>query len=90
MAGTSPLFWLFFLLTGVSLLVLRRRDPGRPRPFSTPLYPFVPLIFIAVCGYMLYASVAYARSLCLLGIVPLLIGIPLFLIRGAKDAPNSR
>ncbi|HUE14060.1 MAG TPA: amino acid permease, partial [Planctomycetaceae bacterium] len=33
-AGTSPLFWLFFLLTGVSLLVLRRRDRGRPRPFS--------------------------------------------------------
>jgi basic amino acid/polyamine antiporter, APA family len=88
-AGTSPLFWLFFLLTGVSLLVLRRRDRGRPRPFSTPFYPIVPLIFISVSGYMLYASVAYARALSLLGIVPLLIGIPLFLIRGAKDATNS-
>jgi amino acid transporter len=88
-AGTSPLFWLFFLLTGVSLLVLRRRDRGRPRPFSAPFYPIVPLIFISVSGYMLYASVAYARTLSLLGIVPLLIGIPLFLIRGAKDATNS-
>lgn len=89
-AGTSPLFWLFFLLTGVSVLVLRRRDRGRPRPFSTPFYPFVPLIFISVSGYMLYASVAYARALSLLGIIPLLIGIPLFLIRGAKDASSSR
>jgi APA family basic amino acid/polyamine antiporter len=89
-AGTSPLFWLFFLLTGVSVLVLRRRDRGRPRPFSTPFYPFVPLIFISVSGYMLYASVAYARALSLLGIIPLLIGIPLFLVRGAKDTPSSR
>ncbi|HEV8070862.1 MAG TPA: amino acid permease [Planctomycetaceae bacterium] len=83
-AGTSPVFWLFFLLTGVSLLVLRRTDRGRPRPFTTPLYPFVPLIFITACGYMLYASVVYARALCLLGVVPLLVGIPLFLISGRR------
>jgi basic amino acid/polyamine antiporter, APA family len=89
-AGTAPVFWLFFLLTGVSLIVLRRRDQGRQRPFTTPLYPLVPLIFISVCGYMLYASIAYARALCLLGIVPLFVGIPLFLVRGAKHAPESR
>jgi amino acid transporter len=79
-AGTTPVFWLFFLMTGVSLLVLRFKDRQRPRPFTTPLYPVVPLVFIAVCGYMLYASLVYARALCLLGVVPLLIGIPLFLI----------
>lgn len=84
-AGTSPVFWLFFLLTSVSLLVLRRRDPARPRPFTTPFYPVVPLIFIAACGYMLYASVVYARALCLLGIIPLLIGIPLHFISGPRD-----
>ena len=74
----------FFLLTGVSVLVLRRRDPDRPRPFATPLYPLVPLIFIGVSGYMLYASVAYARALSLMGLVPLVLGVPLFLVRGAK------
>jgi amino acid transporter len=83
-AGTSPVFWLFFLLTGVSLLVLRRKDRDRPRPFVTPLYPLVPLIFIAACAYMLYASVAYARMLCFLGVVPLLIGIPLFFVGGRR------
>ncbi len=87
-AGTSPIFWLFFLLTGVSLIVLRIRDRDRPRPFSTPLYPLVPLTFIAASGYMLYASVDYAKGLSLLGIVPLLLGIPLFLVSGRK--PNAR
>jgi amino acid transporter len=88
-AGTTPVFWLFFLLTGVSLLVLRFKDRNRPRPFATPLYPVVPLIFIAVCCYMLYESVTYARALCLLGIVPLLIGIPLFLISGRRIRATS-
>jgi amino acid transporter len=87
-AGTSPVFWLFFLLTGISLPVLRRKDRDRPRPFVTPLYPLVPLIFISACGYMLYASIAYAGALCLLGIVPLLMGIPLFLISRRMRVPD--
>lgn len=85
-AGTAPVFWLFFLATGVSLLVLRRRDRGRERPFSTPLYPVEPLIFIAVCAWMLYASLAYARGLCLLGVIPLLAGVPLYLISARRRA----
>jgi APA family basic amino acid/polyamine antiporter len=88
-AGTSPVFWLFFLLTGVSLLVLRRKDPERPRPFVTPLYPLVPLIFISACGYMLYASVVYARALCFLGVVPLMIGIPLFFVGGRRRVADA-
>jgi APA family basic amino acid/polyamine antiporter len=86
-AGTAPVFWFFFLLTGVSLFVLRYKNRNRPRPFSTPLFPLVPLIFISACGYMLYASVDHARMLCLLGVVPLLIGIPLFLISGRRQKP---
>jgi len=87
-AGTSPLFWFFFLLTGISLLVLRYKDRERPRPFPVPLYPIVPLVFIAASGYMLYASVVYAGALSLMGIVPLVIGVPLYAVRG--EAPTKR
>jgi amino acid transporter len=87
-AGTSPLFWFFFLLTGVSLLVLRFKDSDRVRPFPVPLYPIVPLVFIAASGYMLYASVVYAGALSLMGIVPLVIGVPLYVVRG--EAPTKR
>lgn len=87
--GTAPVFWFFFLSTGTSLFVLRRKDRDRERPFATPLYPVVPLIFIAACGYMLYSSVVYAKALCLLGVVQLLIGIPLFLITGRRQVSDS-
>jgi amino acid transporter len=59
---TAPVFWFFFMLSGIALLVLRRRDPQSPRPFRVPLYPVLPLIFVATCAYLFYSSVMYARS----------------------------
>ncbi|WP_206606247.1 APC family permease [Steroidobacter cummioxidans] len=59
---TAPVFWFFFMLSGIALFVLRRRDPERERPFRVPLYPVLPLIFIATCAYLLYSSITYAES----------------------------
>lgn len=59
---TAPVFWFFFMLSGIALLVLRRRDPARARPFRVPLYPVLPLLFIATCAYLLYSSITYAQS----------------------------
>ena len=73
------MFWCFFLLTGVSLFLLRLREPQRPRPFSVPWYPLPVLAFCLTCGYMLYSSLTYAKWLALLGAVPLAFGVPLFL-----------
>ena len=36
---TAPVFWFFFLLTGVALFVLRFRAPHVARPFKVPMYP---------------------------------------------------
>jgi basic amino acid/polyamine antiporter, APA family len=38
--------WIFFALAGVALLVFRRTKPDAPRPYATPLYPWVPLLFV--------------------------------------------
>ena len=59
---TAPVFWLFFLLTGLSLLVLRRREPQRDRPYEVPLYPLLPLAFVGVCGAMLWSSLSYVSN----------------------------
>jgi basic amino acid/polyamine antiporter, APA family len=59
---TAPVFWFFFLLTGVALFVLRFREPTIARPFKVPLYPILPIVFIATCGYLFYSSVTYAQS----------------------------
>ncbi len=42
-----------FILVCAGVIVLRRRDPNRPRPFRTPLVPIVPLLGIASCFYLM-------------------------------------
>ena len=78
LSGTAPVFWGFFLLSGLSLFALRQRDQGIQRPFSVPFFPIVPLIFCGTCCYMLYSAIDYAKYIALIGGIPLLIGLPLY------------
>jgi APA family basic amino acid/polyamine antiporter len=73
---TAPIFWFFFLLSTMSLIVLRIREPNRIRPFSVPLYPIVPLLFCAICGYLLYSSLIYAGIGAIAGVIVVLLGLP--------------
>jgi APA family basic amino acid/polyamine antiporter len=41
-----------FMLVSAGVLLLRRTDPDRPRPFRTPLVPVVPILAIAGCIYL--------------------------------------
>jgi APA family basic amino acid/polyamine antiporter len=59
---TAPVVWLFFLATGISLFVLRRKDPRTPRPYKITAFPLTPIIFCASCIFMLYNSISYALS----------------------------
>ncbi len=61
---TTPIFWTFFGLVGLSLFVLRIREPHRERPYKVHGFPIVPLIFCASCGFMIYSSVSYAVEHC--------------------------
>jgi APA family basic amino acid/polyamine antiporter len=62
MAGLVPLSTLAelvnigtlfaFMLVSAGVLYLRSAEPGRERPFRTPLVPAVPLLAIAGCIYL--------------------------------------
>ncbi len=59
---TAPVFWAFLFLVGVSLFVMRVKDPHVERPFKVPLYPLTPILFCLTCGFLTYSSVTYAIS----------------------------
>ena len=87
---TAPVFWLFFLLTGIALFVLRSRArPGATRPFSVPLYPLTPLVFCAMCAYLLYASVRHTGTGALVGLAVLATGALVLLAGGEKAVPRG-
>ena len=87
---TAPVFWFFFLLVGVSIFVLRRKEPTTPRPFRVPLYPLTPILFCLVCIYMLRSSLSYAGIGALSGVAVLLAGLPvLFLARRGRTLTTT-
>jgi amino acid transporter len=73
-AGSTPVYWLLTLMTGVALFALRITDRSAVRPFAVPFFPLPALVFCGSCTYMLWASIAYARWLVLIGFVPLALG----------------
>ncbi|HON79701.1 MAG TPA: amino acid permease [Spirochaetota bacterium] len=89
-AYTTPVFWFFFFLAGVSVFVLRKKDSSTPRVFSVPLYPVTPLLFCLIGIYMFWSGINYIMLLpkiglysgvgAAIGVVVLLAGIPLYFV----------
>ena len=94
-AYTAPAFWLFFLLTGISLFLLRRHAPANADPFRVPLYPLTPILFAAACAWMLYSSFNYAMSLdpgsigAMVGIAMLASGVPVLMWARRRAAASQ-
>jgi len=87
----SPVYWLFLTLSGVALMILRRRHPEVRRPFRVPLYPLLPIAFVASSVYVLYSSLAYVRIGAVAGVGVLLLGALLLLpLRWLARRANRR
>jgi len=91
-AYTAPVFWTFFLLTGVTLFVFRWKSHSHDG-FRVPFYPVVPLVFCAMCGFMLWKAVDYIfnphygpkfGNLVLAGLLVMAAGIPLYFLSKKK------
>ena len=66
---TAPVFWMFFFGTGLSVFVLRYREPEALRPFKVKGYPVTTIAFCGSCVFMFYSCVKYALSFKPYGLV---------------------
>jgi amino acid transporter len=78
-AAMAPVVWFYFASAGLSLIVLRLRQGARRAPVPVPGYPITPLIFCATCLWMGFSAIRFAGTMTLLGLVPMLIGLPFVL-----------
>ena len=71
-----------FIIVCVAVLILRKTDPERPRPFKVPFSPFIPAMGILCCGgLMIYKSMQQSSS-ALLFPVWLGVGAIIYLLYG--------
>ncbi len=84
-SGASLTFLMLFLLTNISLIQLRKTQPDLERPFKVPWVPALPILAIAVQGFLavdlLRASpIAWGAT-----ILWILLGIYLFRRWGGRE-----
>jgi len=71
-------FVLFWGLSGVALLVLRRKMADAPRPYRVPLYPLVPLAFALIMAGVFVSTFIESPAEAVAGLLFLALGLPLY------------
>ncbi len=78
---------LAFVIVCAGVIVLRKTQPDLPRPFRTPLVPLVPLLGIAICGYMMYGL---PLDTWLRLLIWLAIGLSIYFLYGRKHSALAK
>jgi amino acid transporter len=80
----------FLALAAAGVLVLRRRRPDLARPYRTPGYPVVPLVFVAGTLWVVVSALVARPATTLAGIGLTLLGIPVYLLRRRAGRRRGR
>ncbi len=71
-----------FIIVCVGVLILRKTDPGRERPFKVPFCPWFPILGIVICGYLMISAMKDLQTSALLFPVWLLVGVIIYFSYG--------
>jgi APA family basic amino acid/polyamine antiporter len=70
--------WIFYSMNVAGVFVLRRRRPEAERPYRTLGYPVLPLLFLAVAGWLIVNTVTAAPLRALAGLGLIALGLPVY------------
>ena len=67
-----------FIVICIAVLILRKTDPDRPRPFKVPFSPVFPVLGILTCGGLMVYSMKFLTTSSLYFPLWLLIGLAIY------------
>ena len=70
--------WILYGMTGIAVLVLRRRRAGMPRPYRTLGYPGVPVLFVLGAAAVVWSTLVQSPRESLLGLGIIVAGLPFY------------
>lgn len=73
-----------FIVVCIAILILRKTDPNRHRPFRVPFSPWFPLLGIVTCGGLMIYSMKDLKTSATLFPIWLLIGVIIYIVYGYK------
>ena len=78
--GTYVIFavYLFHAATAAAVIVLRRTQPDRPRPYRTWGYPWTPVVFVLVALAFVVSTLVEKPTESLFGILIVALGLPAY------------
>ena len=87
---TAAAVYTFYLATSLSVIVLRFKEPDVERPYRVLGYPVTPLIFSAVCAFLIYSSINYALAFKRISLIVLAAALAIgMLVYGLADARSA-
>ena len=93
MIYSGTVLTVFSALAVGAVLILRYTEPDLPRPYRTPLYPFVPVFFILMSMVIIWNAVSERPLEAGLGLATVLAGTPLYFLwqrfRATQQAADS-
>lgn len=70
--------WILYLMTAVSVFVLRRKRQDLDRPYRVIGYPIVPVLFVCVAAALLASTLQTRPRESLMGLGLMALGIPFY------------
>jgi len=70
--------WIFYGMSAGAVIILRKKKPDLDRPYKTPFYPWIPIIFILFAIFLTVNTILEAPRDAAIGTGIILAGLPLY------------
>lgn len=75
---SGPASWLFYALTGSTVIRLRYTEPDARRPFKVPFYPLPPILLCLMALFLIISSIINSPLFCLLALGLVALSYPVW------------
>ena len=70
--------WIFYAMSCAAVIILRKKRPEMKRPYKTPGYPYIPIIFILFAVFLTFNTILEAPRDAAVGAGIILAGLPFY------------
>ena len=74
-----------FIIICIAVLILRKREPDRPRPFKVPFCPWFPIAGILICSFLMVVTLKTIKTSSMYFGLWLIVGFLIYVAYGYRQ-----